>query len=174
MIEGFFIAVLLVGAGFFLGNFILLALGLGLIAVLMVVYYFSVMRITPTPVPIGGAAAASRSRHKLIQAPENAWEKTHWPGPEEMQGPIPQMFNQHTGMGMMVDPFRFATNPQSFTEAYAPGFVQPHAREGMYFRPYGRQSFIDQLFFGMPVQLGSWMFPHKTEYAEEDIGWKEM
>ena len=102
------------------------------------------------PKPVSQAAAGPRYRHKLIDAPQDAWEM-----PEDK-----------TWMTMMAGPAPFVIGGHSdfFGNIAMGGFTNPHAegavRQVLPFPDYGRSGAlgaVEGLFLGLPISIGNFI-----------------
>ena len=140
---GFLAALAVVFLGIWLGSQLLIAFGL--IAFLMQ----ALLGYLEKPRPVSQAASKPRLKHKLIDAPEDAWkvqEDDIWQA--MMSGPSPMSIG----------------GQQDFMGLASGGFADPHAvsaiRNMLPFQNYGREGAmgaVENLFIGFPIGIGKFL-----------------
>jgi hypothetical protein len=159
---GFAIAFATMAFGALTGSDALTGVG---IAAFIILAAFELIRPQPKarPAPEGGG---TRYRHKLLDAPQDAWENNDealWqhmmsmPGGGLMGKPgnigLPGLLGdmpadrQLTGMLDRSDPFNSAYGK------LGSGMVGNRVRDFLPFPGYGRQSILEQIFIGMPLSI---------------------
>jgi len=141
-VLGLFAALAVTFLGIYLRSGILTVIGLA--AVLLQVVLDWIKPLASAPV---SQAAPPRPRHRLIQAPDDAWkvpEDDIWQA--MMSGPTPM------SIGGQPD----------FMNVAMGGFANPHVRGALRsvlpFQNYGRAGplgAVENLFLGMPISLGN-------------------
>ena len=129
--------------GIILGSSLLIGFGFAALAILLVLGYLE-------PRAVSQAAARPHYRHKLINAPQDAWEM-----PEDK-----------TWMTMMAGPAPFVIggNSDVMGSIAGSGFSNIHAkgavRQVLPFPSYGRAGplgAVEGLFLGLPISIGNFI-----------------
>ncbi len=144
----FLVFILVSLVGYFTGQFWLVLLGLALALL-------SIIKVNPNPrkSPSGG-----RSRHKLIQAPEDAWEDNDWALFAYQLAPMP----------LGIDVFKEISEKTGKEIGEIPAGT---LRRLTPWPNYGESSAIQQMMAGMILPLDNWFFK-KTYEAKFKGKWK--
>ncbi|MCD6522154.1 MAG: hypothetical protein J7K68_00235 [Candidatus Diapherotrites archaeon] len=146
----------------------------GALLVLLLAY------IKSLPVPqhrIAVPQASPKKRHKLIQAPEDMWKQEDMTTyMAAMQG-SPMHFRGGTGF----DPFAAAVE-YAFWSKKAPfnRHTTDFIRNILPFSAYGRTSLLEHIFIGLPIGLGSFLYPYRYKGTKSywqvvpDEKWKDL
>jgi hypothetical protein len=135
----------LIGLGFLFDAWWLMVMGVGMIFLLALASFVKSRQVVPMqPVPGGGP------RHKLLQAPQDMWEDDDEAATflAATGGPSP-FSSLYSPMG--GDPMA------SVSQAYQRGHPIPNSamRNVLPFSGYGRDSAFEQVFMGLPVNIGA-------------------
>lgn len=96
------------------------------------------------------APMARPMRHKLLDAPANAWDEEPW---------FPYLAMTQASMGgfNQMDPLGGAFASAGFKDRH----VHDIARNMLPFSHYGRNSVVENIFFGLPLSMGAFLNPRK-------------
>jgi len=137
---GLLAALAAVFVGLLVKSALLIGFGFAAIAVQLMLDYLA---------PVAQAAAAPRARHRLINAPDDAWkipEDELWTHMMSMGGPM--------SIGMPPNPMAIATS--RIQSPHVAGAVQPM----LPFPNYGRQGplgVVENMFIGFPISIGNFI-----------------